>query len=75
MADPDLQIRKGRGGGGGGGGGGHQAPEIKGGRAWSPFWSKNKGGRVPRAPPLDPPLVLSFFLVFYPVLCSQNFLS
>ena len=64
MADPDLQIR---GGGGGGLGGGHPDPEIRG-RARSPknFFS---------APSLDPSLVLSFFRVFCPVLCSQNFLS
>ena len=83
MADPDLQIR---GGGEGGLGGGHPDPEIRG-RTRSPkkfvsvlrasFWSTNKGwgGGVGRALPLDPPLVLSFFRVFYPVLCSQNFLS
>ena len=58
MADPDLQIRE--------GGGGHPDPEIRGGGAVSKkffsllrvsFWSKNKGGRAPRAPPLDPPLL------------------
>ena len=74
-----------KGGGGGGGlGGGHPDPEIRG-RTRSPkkffsvlrasFWSTNKGWGVGRALPLDPPLVLSFFRVFYPVLCSQNFLS
>ena len=61
--DPDLQIR----GGGGWGGVGHPDPEITGGTL-SPktifsalrasFWSKNKGGRAPRAPPLDPLLEL-----------------
>ena len=85
MADPDFEIR---GGEGGGVGGGHPDPEIRG-RTRSPkkffsvlrasFWSKNKrwggGGRAPRAPPQDPPVVLSFFRVFCPVLCSQNFLS
>ena len=56
VVDLDLQIR--------GGGGGHPDPEIRGGpvskkifsalRASS--WSRNKGGRAPRAPPLDPQL-------------------
>ena len=50
-----------------GGGGGHPDPKIRRGRGRPPekffsalrasFWSKNKGGgRVPRAPPLDPPM-------------------
>ena len=52
-------------GGGGGGGDGHPDPEIRRGSPKKFFsahrasvWSKNKGGRgrVPRAPPLDPPL-------------------
>ena len=57
----------GKGGGGEGVGGGHLDPEIRG-RARSPkrFFS---------APSPDPSLVLSFFRVFCPVLCSQNFLS
>ena len=70
-----------KGGGGEGGlGGGHPDPEIRG-RTRSPkkFFSVHRasggGGAVGRALPLDPPLVLSFFRVFYPVLCSQNFLS
>ena len=47
MADPDLQMMGGGGGGGGGEGGGGGLVE-------------NEGGRVqaPRAPPLDPPLVI-----------------
>ena len=55
---PDLQMR------GGGGVGVHPDPDIRGALSkkffsalWASFWSKNKGGaRVPRAPPLDPPL-------------------
>ena len=52
MADPGLQIR------GGGGGKGHQHPEIRRGRSCLitiriRVWFKNKGGRAPRAPPLD----------------------
>ena len=59
VANPDLQER---------GEPGHPDPEIrkwKGGGGRSPtlfsalrasVWSKNKGGRTPRAPPLDPPL-------------------
>ena len=62
VADPDLQIR---GGGGEGGWLGHPDPEIRGvGRSpkrfvsalRASFWSKNKRG--PRAPPLDPLLVV-----------------
>ena len=49
MADPDLQIR-----GGGGGGGSHPDPEIRG--AVTHFGREIRGGRAPRAPPLDPPL-------------------
>ena len=60
VADPDLQIR-------GGGGGGHPDPEISRGaqspkkffRLFGPhFDRKIRGGRAPRAPPLDPPLPL-----------------
>ena len=47
-----------------GGGGGHPDPEIRGVVSQKFFsalrasvWSKNKGGRNPPAPPLDPPLV------------------
>ena len=84
MADPDFEIR---GRGGGGVGGGHPDPEIRGRtrcpkkffRSFGPHFGRKisggGGGRAPRAPPLDPPVVLSFFRVFCPVLCSQNFLS
>ena len=53
-------------GGGGGGGGGHPDPEIRGGAVLkkvfsalrASVWSKSKGGAgLPRAPPLNPPLV------------------
>ena len=56
MPDPYLEIR---------GGPGHPDPEIRweGGRSpnffsalWASVWSRIKGGRSPRAPPLDPPL-------------------
>ena len=56
MADPDLQIRR---------GGGHPHAEITGGGGSQKklpsalrvsVWSKNKRGRAPRGPPLDPPL-------------------
>ena len=55
VADPDLQIR---------GGGGHPDLEIRGrpglkkifSTLRASVWSKNKGGRTPRVPPLDPPL-------------------
>ena len=52
--------------GGGGGGGGHPDPEIRGGAVLkkvfsalrASVWSKSKGGAgLPRAPPLNPPLV------------------
>ena len=46
-ADPDFQIR----------GGGHTDSGNKG--VGASFWSKSKGGRPPRAPPLDPPLRFS----------------
>ena len=60
MADPDLQLRwEGR-------GGHHPDPEISGGGGGglkeffsahrASVWSKNKGGRLPWASPLDPPL-------------------
>ena len=60
VAEPDLEIR-------GEGGGGHPDPEIRrrrGGQSLKKYfpalrasgWSKNKGGPVPRFPPLDPPL-------------------
>ena len=59
VVDPDLQIR--------GGGGGRErekgGPSLK-----KPFsapqasvWSKNKGGRVPWAPPLD--LLLEYAII------------
>ena len=57
MADPDLQIS---------GESGHPNPEISGGRGdrsqnffsalLASVWSKNKRGRCPRVPPLDPPM-------------------
>ena len=54
VADPDLQIRGGR---------SHPDPEIRGGglkknffRAFGPHFDLKLGGRVPQAPPLDPPL-------------------
>ena len=60
LADPDLQIGR--------WGGGHLDPEIRGGPGLqkcfsvlrASVWSKNKGGgggRAPRAPLLDPPLM------------------
>ena len=58
MADPDLQIRGGR-------GDGQPDPEIRGTPVskkyfFGPVWFKSKGGRAPRASPLDPAsLVLS----------------
>ena len=55
MADPDPQIRR--------GGGGHPQPEMGGGVSKKLFSalrvsvsSKNKRGRAPRGPSLDPPL-------------------
>ena len=51
-ADPDRQIREGEGGGGGSGFFNFFFPALR-----ALVWSKNKGvGRVPPAPPLDPPL-------------------
>ena len=57
VADPDLQIREVP---------GHPDPDIRGGGPVSKkktfsalqasVWSKNNGGRAPRAPPLDSPL-------------------
>ena len=64
MADPDFQIRGG--GGGGGGGGDKPDPVIKWGRAWSPFWSKNKGGPGPPGP--SPGSATSF--IFLPCFLS-----
>ena len=53
LADPDLQI--------GGGGRSSRTSDKGGGAVFSALratvWSKNKGGRVPRAPPLDLPLI------------------
>ena len=49
MTKPDLQIRRGV-------GGGRSQKEFFSALRAS-VWSKNKGGRVPRAPPLDPSLV------------------
>ena len=46
VADPDLQIR-------GRGGGGAVSKKI-----FAALRTKNKGGRGPRAPALDPPLLL-----------------
>ena len=61
MADPNLQIRR-------GGGDGHPDPEIRGGGLQKHFsalrasvWAKNKGAG-PRAPSLDPPLILTIKL-------------
>ena len=61
VPDPYLQIRV----GGGGGGDGHPDPEIRGrpdlikifSALPASVWSKNKGGRTPRVPHLDPPLI------------------
>ena len=48
------------GGGGGGGGGGAAASKNFFSALRASFWSKNKGGaRVPRAPPVEPPLYSS----------------
>ena len=47
-----------------GGGPGHPEPKIRGGCFFGPsdiVWAKNKGGRAPRAPPLDPPLHFANF--------------
>ena len=55
VTDPDLEIR-----GGGGGGWGVESPNKK---IRASVWSKNKGGRVPRTPPLDPPLPMTFWLL------------
>ena len=49
-----------------GGGGGHTDPEIKRERAWSPFWSKNKGGSGPPGP--SPGSATSF--IFLPCFLS-----
>ena len=56
VADPDLPMM-------GGGGGDHPDPSDKRGAPVSKnfFWSKNKGGRAPRASPLAPPLLRIFF--------------
>ena len=43
VPDPDLEIRGGRGG-----------VFLA---LWGSVWSKKRGARVPRAPPLDPPLL------------------
>ena len=47
------------------GGPGHPEPKIRGGgcffRPSDIVWAKNKGGRAPRAPPLDPLLRFSNF--------------
>ena len=58
VADPDLPMM-----GGGGGGAIIQTPQISGGPRSQKnfFWSKNKGGRAPRASPLAPPLLRIFF--------------
>ena len=74
MADPDLQIR------GGGGGGGQPNPEIRGARSQKicfrslgpHFGLKIRGGHVPRAPPLDPPLELNVGIFVYLLFCSHN---
>ena len=47
VADPDLQIR----------GGGKPVSKQFFSALRPSFWSKNKGGAGPRAPPLDPPLL------------------
>ena len=53
VPDPDFEI-------GGGGGWGVESPNKK---IRASVWSKNKGGRVPRTPPLDPPLPMTFWLL------------
>ena len=68
MADPDLQIRVERGGGGGGGGGACHPDlhlEIRGTvskktffRPFGPQFGLNIRGAGPRAPPLDPPVLM-----------------
>ena len=52
MPDPDLEIT---GAGGGGGGGGIVSLQKCFSAPWALVWSKNKGARAPRTPPLDPP--------------------
>ena len=56
MADPDLEL--GRGGGGGGGKGGLDLLAMAAIflSVICSFFTQNKGGAGPRAPPLDPPL-------------------
>ena len=63
-----------------GGGGGHPDPEIRGARpqkiCFRPlgphFGLKIRGGHVPRAPPLDPPLELNVGIFVYLLFCSHN---
>ena len=57
VADPDLELREGRGGGGWVGGLDLLAMAAIFPPVISSFFIQNKGGgRNPRAPPLDPPL-------------------
>ena len=53
VADPDLELR-----GGGGGGLDVLALLARFPSVISSFFTQNKGGQAPQAPPLDPPLHL-----------------
>ena len=57
VADPDLELKGGGGGGGGGGGLDLIALSAIFPSVISSFFTQNKGGLGPRAPPLDPPLI------------------